>query len=61
MTVAPSIDPARLLEEAITQTSPDLVRHLLGTVVNTLMSAAGREQVALDAGVDGEVWVWVTR
>jgi transposase-like protein len=39
MTVAPSIDPARLLEEAITQTSPDLVRHLLGTVVNTLMSA----------------------
>ncbi|MDR1428228.1 MAG: hypothetical protein LBJ08_10825 [Bifidobacteriaceae bacterium] len=39
MTVAPSIDPARLLEEAITQTSPDLIRHPLGTVVNTLMSA----------------------
>jgi transposase-like protein len=39
MTVAPSIDPARLLEEAITQTSPDLVRGLLTSVVNTLMSA----------------------
>jgi transposase-like protein len=39
MTVAPSIDPARLLEEVLVQSSPDLVRRLLGTVVNTLMSA----------------------
>jgi transposase-like protein len=39
MTVHPSIDPARLLEEQLAQASPDLLRELLTTLVNTLMSA----------------------
>jgi putative transposase len=39
MTVAPSIDPARLLEEQLAQASPDLLRELLTTFINTLMSA----------------------
>ena len=39
MTVIPSIDPARLLEEQLAQASPDLLRELLTTFVNTLMSA----------------------
>ena len=39
MTVTPSIDPARLLEEQLTQASPDLLRELLATFINTLMSA----------------------
>jgi putative transposase len=39
MTVMASIDPARLLEEQLAQASPDLLRELLTTFVNTLMSA----------------------
>jgi putative transposase len=39
MTVPPSIDPARLLEEQLAQASPDLLRELLTTFVNALMSA----------------------
>jgi transposase-like protein len=39
MTVTASIDPARLLEEQRAQASPDLLRELLTTFVNTLMSA----------------------
>lgn len=39
MTVNPSIDPARLLEEQLAQASPDLLRELLGTFINTLLSA----------------------
>src|SRR5262245_59633713 len=39
MTVSPSIDPARLLEEQLAQASPDLLRELLTTFINTLMSA----------------------
>jgi putative transposase len=39
MTVTPSIDPARLLEEQLSQASPDLLRELLTTFINTLMSA----------------------
>jgi putative transposase len=39
MTVTPSIDPARLLEEQLAQASPDLLRELLTTFVNTRMSA----------------------
>src|ERR671921_624197 len=39
MTVNPSIDPARMLEEQLAQASPDLLRELLGTFVNTLLSA----------------------
>jgi putative transposase len=39
MTVTPSIDPSRLLEEQLAQASPDLLRELLTTFINTLMSA----------------------
>jgi transposase-like protein len=39
MTVNPSIDPARMLEEQLAQASPDLLRQLMGTFLNTLMSA----------------------
>ena len=39
MTVLPSIDPARLLEEQLAQASPDLLRELLTSFLNTLMSA----------------------
>ena len=39
MTVKPSIDPARMLEEQLAQASPDLLRELLGTFINTLLSA----------------------
>src|SRR3954463_16136359 len=39
MTVNPSIDPARMLEEHLAQASPDLLRELLGSFINTLLSA----------------------
>ncbi len=39
MTVTPSIDPARLIEEQLSQASPDLLRELLTLFINTLMSA----------------------
>ena len=39
MTVDPSIDPARLLEEHLAQATPDLMRELLSTFINTLLSA----------------------
>ena len=39
MTAAPSIDPARFLDEQLAQASPDLMRDLLTTFVNALLSA----------------------
>ena len=39
MTVDSSIDPVRLLEEQLAQASPDLLRELLQTFINTLLSA----------------------
>jgi transposase-like protein len=39
MTVNPSIDPACLIEEQLSQASPDLLRELLTLFINTLMSA----------------------
>jgi len=39
MTVNPSIDPAQLLHEHLSQASPDLMRELLTTFVNALLSA----------------------
>lgn len=39
MTVNTSIDPVRLLDEQLAQASPDLLRELLTTFINTLMSA----------------------
>jgi transposase-like protein len=38
--IAPHIiDPARVLDQALSDASPDLMRHLLGTVINSLLSA----------------------
>ena len=39
MTAVPSIDPARFLHEQLSQASPDLMRDLLTTFVNALLSA----------------------
>ena len=39
MTAVPSIDPARFLSEELGQASPDLMRELLTTFVNALLSA----------------------
>ncbi|CAB4769434.1 unannotated protein [freshwater metagenome] len=39
MTAVPSIDPAQFLNEQLSQASPDLMRHLLTTFVNALLSA----------------------
>jgi transposase-like protein len=39
MAAHPSIDPARFLHEHLAQASPDLLRSLLTTMIDTLMSA----------------------
>ncbi len=39
MTAVPSIDPASFLREQLEQASPDLMRELLSTFVNALLSA----------------------
>jgi putative transposase len=39
MTAPHIVDPARLLNQALSDASPDLMRHLLGTVINALVSA----------------------
>ena len=39
MTAARIVDPAGVLGEALSGASPDLMRHLLGTVINSLLSA----------------------
>ena len=55
MTAPTSIDPARFLHEHLEQASPDLMRHLLSTFIDTLLSAeadavcgAGWGQVSSD-------------
>ena len=50
MTVKTSIDPARLLEEQLAQASPDLLRELLGTFINTLLSAEADSVCGADDG-----------
>ncbi len=39
MTAPHIVDPARLLGQALGDASPDLMRHLLATVINALLSA----------------------
>src|SRR4051812_34240157 len=39
MTAPHIVDPARVLGEALSGASPDLMRHLLATVINALLSA----------------------
>ncbi len=51
MTVNPSIDPARMLEEHLAQASPDLLRELLGSFINTLLSAEADAVCGAEYGV----------
>jgi putative transposase len=39
MTAPHIVDPARLLDQAVSDASPDLIRHLLSTVIDALLSA----------------------
>ncbi|MCB0916820.1 MAG: transposase, partial [Actinobacteria bacterium] len=39
MTAPHIVDPARLLSQALADASPDLMRHLLTTTINALLSA----------------------
>jgi len=40
MTAPHIVDPASLLSEALADASPDLMRHLLQTMINALLSAS---------------------
>jgi transposase-like protein len=51
MTVVPSIDPARFLEEHLSQASPDLLREMLGTFINALLSADADQVCGASYGV----------
>ena len=50
MTVVPSIDPARFLHEQLHQASPDLLRELLSTFINALLSADADAVVGAEWG-----------
>ena len=55
MTASPSsIDPARMLHEQLDQASPDLLRELLTTFVNALMSAEADVVCGAEYGVRSE-------
>src|SRR5512132_1408330 len=51
MTAPSSIDPARFLDEELAQASPDLLRQLLTTFINTLMSAEADAVCGAEYGV----------
>ena len=51
MTAPHIVDPARLLGEALSGASPDLMRHLLGTVINALLSAEADAVCGAEYGV----------
>src|SRR5215208_4836671 len=51
MTVSASIDPARFLDEELAQASPDLMRELLATFVNALLSAQADSVCGAEYGV----------
>lgn len=49
MTVVPSIDAARFLEEHLAQASPDRLRDMLTTFINVLLSADADSVCGADA------------
>jgi putative transposase len=51
MTANPSIDPALFLHEQLAQASPDLMRELLSTFINALLSAQADSVCGADYGV----------
>ena len=50
MTAAHIVDPARLLGEALVEASPDLMRELLQTMINALLSADADAVVGAEYG-----------
>ena len=50
VTVNPSIDPARFLHDELAQASPDLLRELMGSFINTLLSAQADSVCGADYG-----------
>src|SRR6187431_3113171 len=54
MTANPSIDPARFLQEELAQASPDLMRELLGTFINALLSAQADSVCGAEYGTSSE-------
>ena len=50
MTAAHIVDPAGLLGEALAEASPDLMRHLLQSIINTLLSADADAVVGAEYG-----------
>jgi putative transposase len=54
MTAAPMIDPAHFLHEQLAQASPDLLRQMLTTFINTLMSAEADAVCGADYGQRSE-------
>src|SRR3954447_6676102 len=50
MTAPHSLNPARLLDQALSDASPDLMRHLLSTVLNALLSAEADAVCGADYG-----------
>ena len=56
MTVTPSIDAARLIEEQLAQASPHLLRELLTSLINTLMSAEADAVCGAAYGVSSPEW-----
>jgi len=59
MTVTPSIDPARLIEEQLAQASPDLLRELLTVFINTLMSAEADAVCGAEYGTTSPDRTWL--
>lgn len=51
MTAPHIVDPATVLGEALTDASPDLMRHLLQTMINALLSADADAVVGAEWGV----------
>jgi putative transposase len=51
MTAPHMIDPARMLGQALSDASPDLMRHLLGAVINSLLSADADSVCGAEYGV----------
>ena len=58
MTAAHIVDPARLLGEALAEASPDLMRSLLQTMINALLSADADAVVGAEYGRPSPVDEW---
>ncbi len=54
MTARPSIDPEQFLHEQLAQASPDLMRELLGTFINSLLCAQADSVCGAEYGHPGE-------